>query len=166
MYPDVPLHERLFMILDYLVTNAIRNADHTILASLNELASLLGPLFINPKTGTPTAEAMNWIRRLSTLLRKDKGHPHIRPYTEAHVEITPDGQEVVRYYLSLLMGPRAIKEINLRLEKQKTGLTEAQNMNTELGNVKKVMKEAEEYREYIEAKQRDANFKKRKGKKR
>ena len=160
-YPDLALDERLFMVLNDLVRKYMQSEDHTKLASMNELARVFEGLFMNPKTGMPTAEAINWIRKLVTRIRKDKGHPHIRPYTVAFVEVTADGQEVVRYYLSLLMGIKAIKEMNLRLEKQITGIREAQKENRETLNVKKVIKEADEYARYLELKQREANERRR-----
>ena len=148
-------------LLDDLVKKALRTGDHTQLASMNELAKVFEGLFINPKTGQPTLDAINWVRKLVTRIRKDKGHPHLRPYTEPHTEIDVSGEEIVRYYLNLLIGSRAVTYKNLQLEKQKTGLTETQKINKENSNPKKVMKEAEEYSNYLIQKQQDANDKKR-----
>lgn len=161
MYPDLSLHERLYAVIHPFVKKSLESQDHLHLASVNECARVFEGLFINPKTGMPTADAINWIRRLLTRIKKDKGHPHIRPYTQPFVEVTVDGQEVIRYYITFLMGSKAIKEMNLRLEKQVTGLKEAQKQNKETFNPKKVMKEADEYMAYLELKQREANEKKR-----
>lgn len=166
IYPDLALHERLFIVLDELVRKALRTGDYQQLASLNELARVFEGLFINPKTGHPTADAINWIRKLVTMIRKDKSHPHIRPYTEPHTEIDVSGQEIVRWYLNLLIGSKAVTQVNLRLEKQKTGISETQKANKENANPRKVMKEAEEYAIYLKQKQQDANDRKRKDKRR
>lgn len=162
LYPDLELHERLFMVLDELVRKAIHKNDHTELASFNEFARIFEGLFINPKTGRPTADALNWINKLVTRIRRDKGHPHIRPYTEAFIEILADGTEVVRYYLNLLRGSKAVTYVNLRLEKQKQGIKENQAKNRDLVNVKRVMKEAEQYRDQLIMKQQDATRKRKK----
>lgn len=165
MYPDLSEHERLFVVLDELVRKAMARDDYTELASIHEYAALLGDLFINARTGRPNADARNWVSKLITALRKDKGHPHIRPYTEPHVEISDRGEEIVRNYLNLLRGKLAIIRINNRLEGQITGLQQAQKENTELKNIRQVMKEAEAYREELEIKQQDANSKRKRGNK-
>jgi hypothetical protein len=164
-YPDLTPSERLFVVLDELVRKATHAADHTKLASLNEYAKVFNGIFVNAKTGRPTDESLNWIRKLVTLIRKDKGHPHIRPYTEPHIEVLVDGTEVVRYYLNLLRGTRAVTYVNNRLEMQRQGLKESQAANRDLANVKKVMKEADLYRGELEVKQQEANDKKRRRKK-
>jgi hypothetical protein len=162
LYPDLSASERLFMVLDDLVRKAIQTNDHTKLASYNELGRVFNGLFLNPKTGQPTLESINWVRRLTTLIKRDKSHPHIRPYTEAFIEILADGTEVVRYYLNLLRGSKAVTYVNNRLESQKQGLKENQAKNRDLVNVRKVMKEAERFRDELIIKQQDATRKKRK----
>lgn len=163
MYPDLKTHDRILVVIEHLFQKMLRLDDPTELASYNELATL-ERLFVNPKTGKPTTDAINIIRKLVTLIKKDKAHPHIRPYAIPKVEITVDGKEVVRNYVTLLMGPQLVAEINARLEKQKTGLTESQKANKELVNMRKVMKELEQYIEELKAQQEDANRKKRKRK--
>lgn len=155
-YPDLSQHERLFVVLDELVKKSIELDDYTQLPSLNELAKKFEGLFVNPKTGMPTADAINWIRKLATKIKKDKGHPNIRPYTEPHIEIAVDGTEVLRWYLNLLRGSAAVNRVNTALETQRTALKEIQATNRDLVNVKKVLKEAEQYREELEIKQQEA----------
>src|SRR5262245_12533250 len=159
LYPDLPLHERLFKVLHELVKRAIQKNDYTELGSLNEFAKIFEGLFINPQTGRPTADALNWVRKLITKIKKDKAHPHIRIYAEPHVEVDATGEEVVRYYLNLLRGSRAVIFINNMHEKHRTRLREQQNANKEATNVKRVMKEADTYSNQLEQKQRDANAK-------
>lgn len=162
LYPDLLVHERLFMILDEFSRNAIRKEDHTQLASLNELAVLFDGIFINAKTGKPTADALNWTSRLVTKIRKDKGHPHIRPYTQPYVEVLADGTEAVRNYLDFLRGSKAVYVVNNRLEGQRTGIRQAQKLNEELLNTKRVMREVEHYRIQLQIKQDEANRKRHK----
>ena len=166
MYPDLAIQDRLFMVVKEFARKAYQSGDHTYLASYAELAKVFDGLYINPKTGRPALEAINWIRTLVSRIRKDKGHPHIRPYTEPHIEVDVEGNEVVRNYVNILMGSQAVKAKNLVLEKQKTGISEAQDDNKEVVNVKKVMKEVDEYSEYLEQRQREANDKRRKNKER
>lgn len=163
LYPDLKPAEKLFMVLDHFVTEAIRTDDHTKLPSYGELAKKFDGLYINPKTGRPTSDAINWVMKLVSMIRRDKGHPHIRPYTAPFVETLVDGTEVVRNYLNLLMGKKAIASVNAKLEAQKQGLTQSQRMNRELENVKRVKKEIDHYREELQARQDDANRRKRGG---
>lgn len=156
--------ERMFMVVEELSRKAIALHDHTQLPSHNELAKIFDGIFVNPKTGQPTyVPAIKWIKRLLSYLRKDKGHPHIRPYTEMHVEELIDGTEVVRNYVNFLRGKKAVIFVNQRLEIQKMGLEEIQKQNRDLEDVRKVAKELDLYRMELELKNRDA--KKRRGSK-
>jgi hypothetical protein len=156
--------ERMFMVVEELSRKAVQMHDHTQLPSHNELAKIFDGIFVNSKTGQPTyIPAILWIKRLLSYIRKDKGHPHIRPYTEMHVEELADGTEVVRNYVNFLRGKKAVIFVNQRLEIQKMGLEEIQKQNRDLEDVRTVSKEVDLYRMELELKNRDA--KKRKGRK-
>jgi len=158
LYPDLSLSERLFMVLDSQVRRAMSKDDYTELSSIGELARVFEHFFLNDK-GKPNGDAINLMNKIISQLRKDKGHPHIRPFTEPHIEMDPYGNEVIRNYLNLLRGSKAVTYVNNRLEKQITGLKQSQRQNRELINVRKVLREAEQYREELEIKQQDANRK-------
>ena len=153
--------ERMFMVIQELSTKALDMNDHTQLPSHNELARIFDGVFLNPKTGLPTyVPAVLWIKRLLSYIRKDNGHPHIRPYTEMHVELLADGTEVVRNYVNFLRGKKAVIFVNQRLEEQKMGLEEIQKQNKDLENTGMVKKEIFLYKMELELKNRDAKKKK------
>lgn len=148
--------ERLFMVCDQCSRDAATYQDHTHLPSHNELARIFDGVFLNPKTGQPTYRpAILWIKKLLTYIRKDPAHPHIRPYTESHVEALPNGEEVVRHYVNFLRGKKAVIIVNQHLERQKMGLTEIQQQNNDLIDTRKVAKELDLYRMELELKNRD-----------
>lgn len=155
-YPNLSPHERLFKVLKYLVEKSESNNNHQELPSRKELARIFDGIYLNPKTGEPTEiPAMRYIDRLLTRLRKDKGYPRIRPYVQMFVEtLTETGEDVIRFYVTFLRGRKHVRFINQMLERQKEGISEIQDQNNELINVREVNKELDAYDLYLEIKNR------------
>jgi hypothetical protein len=98
---------------------------------------------------------------LLSQVRKDRRHPHIRPYCRPYVETLVHGLEVIREYVEILAGREAIRKANERLQRLSIGAKEAIKANNELLKVRLVKKETSEYRRELEAKQQDANNRRR-----
>lgn len=157
LYPDLTRIEQCFMVLKKLEERALKTNDHTKRASHHEIGHGFEALFQQGPSGWINIQAQRLIRAI----RKDNAHPHIRPYVHAYVETLVSGDEVVREYVELLFGKKAIDLVNLKLAGQMTGIKNAMKKNQELANARKVMKEADTWEQELEAKQQVANSQKR-----
>jgi hypothetical protein len=156
-YPDLTAEERLFKVLNELVRKATRMNDHTQLPSIGEVAIVINPLFVNPHTKRASADGWNLVRRLVSKINKDDGHPHIRIYTEPHVEtVVNNGIEVIRHYLSFLKGKARVNAVNKQIGKVISGLVNNQKLNEDLYSNAKVTKELDRWDKELEAKQKEA----------
>jgi hypothetical protein len=156
LYPDLAQHEQKFVIIQDLFKQYQVSGDHQKLGSLDEYSKVFNGIYIHPKTGRPCADSVNATRRLLTVIRKDKGHPHIRPWIQPFVEVLADGTEVIRNYVTLLVGRQAVNYQNVKLETQRQGLKESQKANNDCVNTRRVKKELEQYRVELEIKQQEA----------
>jgi hypothetical protein len=157
LYPDLERSEQMFMVVDTLEERAIKTDDHTKRASLKELGKGFEPIFQAGPIGWLIAQA----QKLLSQVRKDRRHPHIRPYCRPYVETLVHGLEVIREYVEILAGREAIRKANERLQRLSIGAKEAIKANNELLKVRLVKKETSEYRRELEAKQQDANNRRR-----
>ena len=157
LYPDLERHEQMFMVLDTLEERAIKTNDHTKRASHKELGKGFEPLY--------QAGPIGWLivqsQRLISQVRRDRRHPHIRPYCRPYLETLVNGLEVIREYVEILAGRQAIRKANERLQRLAIGAKEAIKANNALQNTRRVKKEVTEYRQELEAKQLDANNRRR-----